>query len=75
MKLRANTRSQGLQLEEAGPCQGGMLQVDFYLRDMGMMGLATEAEGYGHDRLGICLGDGQMETYLKDMDMTGLASA
>ena len=33
------------------------------------------SEGYGHDGLGVCLGDGQTEAYLKDMGMTGLASA
>ena len=33
------------------------------------------SEGYGHDGLGVCLGDGQTETYLKDMDMAVLASA
>ena len=37
----------------------------------------TEAysEGYGHDGLGVCLGDGQMEAYLKDTAMKCLASA
>ena len=39
-------------------------QVESYLKDMGMTGLAS-----------VCLGDGQTEAYLKDMDMTGLASA
>ena len=31
-------------------------------------------EEYGHDRPGVCLGEGQTEAYLKDMSMTGLAS-
>ena len=33
------------------------------------------SEGYGNDRPGVCLGDGQTEAYLKDMGITGLASA
>ena len=33
------------------------------------------SQGYGHDGLGVCLGDDQTEAYLKDMGMTGLASA
>ena len=33
------------------------------------------SERYGHDGLGVCLGDGQTDAYLKDMGMTGMASA
>ena len=33
------------------------------------------SEGYGHDRYGVCLGDGQTEAYLKDMSMMNLKSA
>ena len=33
-----------------------------------------QSEGYGHDGLGVYLGDGQTEAYLKDMGMAGLVS-
>ena len=29
------------------------------------------SEGYGHDGLGVCQGDGQTEAYTKNMGMTG----
>ena len=32
-------------------------------------------KGYGHDGVGVCLGDVQTEAYLKDMGVAGLRSA
>ena len=47
-------------------------QVETYLNDMGMTGMASVwamarrrlvSEGYGHDEPGVCLGDGQLLGY------------
>ena len=64
------------------PHASWLRQVEVYLKNTGMTGLASPgrwpdgglSERYGHGGPGVCLDDGQTEAYLKDMDMTGLAS-
>ena len=61
------------------PPASWLRQVDSYLKDMDMTGLASSwpayPEGYGHGGPGVCPDDGQTEAYLKDMGMTDLATA
>ena len=53
-------------IRAVGPCLGDAACFVF---------VVGPSEGYGHDRPGVCLGDGQTESYLKNTGITGLASA